>query len=335
MYMKVVRMSNLAFCVGPTSNRPFHGITEFIDGIPLAVEFSIPALTKIFLEDISPDKYNIDFDEWRRDRKSGVVLTTPECMKFMRQEFEKNWSFLIKFACENGTLHLFNDDQYKQTKQREISKKLSSYVNNLSMHDWDYAMSTDLFHGFDTHIKYVVIWIMLFSHCVLKNPVEKTTAVFEAMGLPWLTKAAIEYMDSNRSRKLSVKWALTSNGHNLKLICNVLYFGFNELAWTAHEKLELQLQECSDIGIMDIVNNNIVDVEVDMSLFIPSLKIAAQYVAHKHLRRAFSKFWSSKVEKNYGVGLPPTVRTLKYHLRKGFNVLRTFSPESVRFCLWT
>ena len=123
-------------------------------------------------------------------------------------------------------------------------------------------------------------------------------------------------------------WGFNSNGHCLKIICDNLYFAFNELAWIAHSKLEKILQE-TGVTVNDIINSDIKDVNLDMSIFIPTLKIASQYVAHKNLRRAFSKFWSSKTEMHDGKHLPPTIKTMKYHLRKGFYNLLHHGPETV------
>ena len=107
----------------------------------------------------------------------------------------------------------------------------------------------------------------------------------------------------------------------MKLICNNLYCAFGELGWTAHHQLEKQLID-SGVTIDDIINSNINDVDIDIGLLIPMLKISSQYVAHKNLRRAFSKFWSSKTDKT-------SVKILKYHLRKGFYNLLNIAPETV------
>ena len=149
------------------------------------------------MNDMSPDKYDINFTEWRTQKKSGFVLTTPECVKYMQKEFEHLWSLTLQEAQKNGTLHKFNDESYAQKEKCKISHKLWSYVNNVAMYDWDYAMSTDLFHGFDRHIIYVVIWVLLFSHGVMKNSIDETIAVFKSMGIPWLTKKAQEYIEKN------------------------------------------------------------------------------------------------------------------------------------------
>ena len=174
----------ITLLLGPTSTFPFHGVTRFIKGEPIAIKFDIKLLTQLFLDDISADKYNIDFDLWQRERKNGVVLTTPEIMKYMQQEFEHYWSLELAEAQKNGNLHLYNDNIFNQKQRRKLSHKLCSYVNNVSMYVWDYAMSTDLFHGFDTHIIYVIVWIMLFSHCVLKNKFTDTIDIFKSMSLP-------------------------------------------------------------------------------------------------------------------------------------------------------
>ena len=319
-------MSNINIALGPTSYHPFHGITEFIDGEPCAVPFDRDLLTKIFLNDMSPDKYNINFDEWRNQRKSGVVLTTSECIKYMQKEFNREWGNLLIKTQKSGKLYLFNDKKYCQRKASEIARKLSIYVNKVSKHDWDYNMSTDLFHGFNTHMLYSSVWLLVFSHCILLNDVSDSIFVIDSIGLPWLTKAAKEYLDLNRSRSLDNAWNLTSNGHNYKLICNNLYCGYLSLSWTAHDKLEIQLQD-SGVTIHDLENNN--NVNIDMSFFVPMLKIASQYVAHKNIRRAFSIFWSSTTDKHNGDGLPPTVKKLKYHLNKSFWNLLNFSAETV------
>ena len=325
----MIYLAIIANILGPTSLYPFHGITEFIEGEPVGIPFDINILTKLFLEDMSPDKYNIDFHLWRRERKSGVVLTTPECIKYMQNEFNKQWTNVLQAAQKNGTMHLFNKESYHQAQRRDVARKLSVYVNNVSMYDWDYAMSTDFFHGFDTHIIYVVIWIMLFSHCILENQIEDTITVFDSMDLPWLTKAVTKYIEqTNAARNLNTEWDFTSNGHNLKLICNNLYYALSQLGWTAHEKLESQLRE-SGVTIDDIINSDIRNVDIDISLLIPMLKIASQYSAHKNLRRAFSLFWSSTTDKSSGDGLPPSVKTLKYHLRKGFYTILNITPETV------
>ena len=275
---------------------------------------------------MSPDKYDINFEEWRNERKSGVVLTTSKCIKYMQQEFNRAWENLLVKSQQAGKLYLFNDDNYCQRKAREISRKLSIYVNKVSKHDWDYNMSTDLFHGVNTQVLYSCLWLLLFSHCILLNDVSDSIEVIDSIGLPWLTKSATEYLNLNRSRSLDIPWNLTSNGHNYKLICNNLYCGYLTISWTAHDKLEKQLQE-SGVTFEELENNN--NVSIDMTLFVPMVKIASQYVAHKNMRRAFSKFWSSTTDKYNGNGLPPTVEKLKYHLNKAFWNLLNFSSETV------
>ena len=319
----------IVICVlGHTSDAPFHGITQFIKGKSVYVPFDRKILTKIFLDDMSPDKYDIDYDEWKAQRKSGVVLTTADIMRDMQQKFNDAWNNLLMNANKNGTLHKFNDETFRQTQARKISHRLSIYVNNVSMYDWDYHLSTDLFHGVDTHIRNIFNWVVLFSHCVLCNNVNDTVTVVNAIGLPWLTKEVRKYLIKNRTRKWDITFEWTSNGHNLKLICNNINFAYLELAWTAHRKLEAQLIECG-ITIDDIQNNQDLVLNIDMSLLVPTLKIACQYVAHKHIRRAFSKFWCSETEMHDGVHLPPSVQILKYHLRKGFWNMLTTTPEIV------
>ena len=319
----------VANLLGPTSDAPFHGITEFIKGAPVYVPFDRKILTKIFLDDMSPDKYDIDYNEWKTQEKSGVVLTTSEIMHDMQEKFNIAWNNLLTNAHSNGTLYKFNDEKFRQTQARKISHRLSIYVNNVSMYQWDYHLSTDLFHGVDTHIRYIFNWIVLYSHCVLRNTLNDTLAVVNAIGLPWLTKEVRKFLIKNRQRKWDIAFEWTSNGHYYKLICNNINFAYLELSWTAHRQLESKLLELG-ITIDDIKND--ADLVLDFNLLIPTLKIASHYVAHKHIRRAFSKFWASKTEMHDGVNLPPSVRLLKYHLRKGFWIMLTTIPEIV--CLY-
>ena len=117
----------------------------------------------------------------------------------------------------------------------------------------------------------------------------------------------------------------------MKLICNTLYYAFNELSWTAHDKLESELTD-SGVTINDILNSEIKNVNIDIGKLIPTLKIAAQYVAHKNMRRAFSKFWSSSTDHKRGNELPASIKILKYHLRKGFYNILNITPEIVSLC---
>ena len=74
-----------------------------INGEPFVVEFNIKLLTKIFMNDMSPDKYDINFNEWRTHTKSGFVLTTPDIIKYMQKEFEYHWSLRLQKAQQDGT----------------------------------------------------------------------------------------------------------------------------------------------------------------------------------------------------------------------------------------
>ena len=44
-------------------------------------------------------------NEWKTQRKSGVVLTTSEIMHEMQEKFNQAWNNLLKSAESNGTLY--------------------------------------------------------------------------------------------------------------------------------------------------------------------------------------------------------------------------------------
>ena len=146
------------------------------------------------------------------------------------------------------------------------------------------------------------------------------------MDIPFVSRKIDEYIEINPKGNLHRDWGFTSNGHGFKLICDRINYGYSEMSWTAHLKLESQL---NSVNIQCLIDNPLSNIDLDMNLLVPTLKIAAQYTAHKWMRRGWSKLWSSHVEQVPDGQIPPSVLQMKYHFRKGFNIMLHFLPEAV------
>ena len=75
-------------------------------------------------------------------------------------------------------------ERYRQTQAHKISHRLSIYVNNVSIYDWDYHLLTDFFHCVATHVRYLQLGCFI-SHCALCNNLNDTPTVVNVIGLRW------------------------------------------------------------------------------------------------------------------------------------------------------
>lgn len=310
--------------LGHTSNYPYHGICEFINGECAAIEFNTQKLSTIFEEDNIVFDFN--FEDWQRERRNGIVLTTTKCIKYQQEMASTRYYHLLSQAQKQGKLHLFNNKKYRMTKRRQIAHDLQVYIVKDAYTEWEYNMSTDYFHAFDAYVLNMVKLVFFESHCCFKYYKNETKTVCKNMKIQFLNGKVDKYLSDNPTGSLSKNFDITSNGHGYKLICNSLNAAYKKMSWLENDKIESALP---DDFVENIVTNNLLSYKVDMNLLVPTLKIAAQYVAHKHMRRGWSKIWISHVEKRLDGRLPKSVKLMKYHWRKGFNILLKFVPEAV------
>ena len=300
--------------LGHTSNFPFHGICEFIKGECFAIKYDESKFKKMFEDGISRENLNINFDEWVQNEKSGIVLTTTECIQNQAERAQRVYLYELENADKNGMLEeLSNNKQKITTLRRKIASDLSVYVIKNFIYNWEYSMITDYFHAFNTYILYSIKLLGLQSHCVFKNSILQTRQVFSAIKIPFVLKSINKYLSTNKSRNIDEEWAFTSNGHGYKLICDNINRCYNKMAWIEHFKLNQYMY-----------NNNISNIndDIDMAKLVPTMKLAACYVAHKYLRRGWAVLWSSSLNNN-------SINKLKSNWKKGFNILLNFVPEIV------
>ena len=141
-----------------------------------------------------------------------------------------------------------------------------------------------------------------------------------------MTKAIDQQLHKNKTGNINVKFHFTSNGAGYKQICSRLYFALNEASWTAHAYLQASL---SDLSIEDIINTPVSQLQIDMSLLVPTMKLAIKYSAHKWMRRGWAGFWASKYTVTAHDIIPRELTDAKYYWRKGFNMLQSCAPEMV------
>lgn len=310
--------------MGHSGNHCLHGITQMFEGNPYAIPFNIGLLKKIFLEDIDPSNYNIDYEEWRTNKKSGFVLTTPEIHDYEKNLFYEKYLEKLQEAQSQKKLHLFNNAEYRRKICCEIANSESICVVEHNPYPWRYNLSTDYFHCFCSYNLYQLKVLGLEMHSVNKFSMEDSTTCIKDMGIKFVTKSYEKYLTNNRSANLDKDWNFTSNGHGYKMICSQLGFAQTEAGWVEHKNLETKL---SDISVANVIEGDYANV--DLSLFLPTLKLAAQYCAHKWLRRAWGGIWSSTTEVGIDGSLSESVKEIKHNFRKGFNMLITFSQETV------
>ena len=313
--------SSVCGLLGHMSIYCLHGISEIINGKPQAVPFEISTLTKIFLEDIDPSNYSINLDTWELNCYSGHVLTTPEIHDKYCEIANDRFAAKLEDARIKNQLHKFANPKYVQQIRNEIAKEEKIYVNNPNPYNWRYNLSTDYFHAFDAYIFHLLVSMGMSIHIVNRMENKASIDCIASMGIKFVSKSYEKYISSNKNRSLKKEWNLTSNGHGYKLICAQIGFAQNEAAWAEHAKIEEALD---DVDLNAIINGEFANV--DMSLFIGTLKLAAQYTAHKFLRRG----WSGIVRSTTNDEL---IAYTKYNWRKGFNILRKFSEESVELVL--
>lgn len=138
--------------MGHSGLHRIHGVTQMIKGIPCAIPYDEKIFDQIFENEISPENYDIDLDEWRRNKKSGFVLTNTAILREMQQIAKQEWDILLDKAQRKNQLHKFENEDYVKQKRREIARKESIYVVDDELYQWLYAFTTDLFHCFDGYV---------------------------------------------------------------------------------------------------------------------------------------------------------------------------------------
>lgn len=303
--------------LGPTSKLPFHGLCQFIDGECLAVNFDESKLKQLFESEIPVSNFDIDFDEWTRESKSGYVLTTTKCIQYQAKRAQKCYINALAKAESDGTIErLCCNGNKLMNLRRKIAHQLCVYTIKNPICEWEYSFITDFFHAFNNYNLYTIKLLGLQTHCIFKNPTNQSKQIFSSIQIPFVLKSFEKYIDSNKSANLDVEWHFTSNGFGYKLICNKINSAINTACWIEHRKLN---------HYMSINNVNSWSDIIDMSRLIPTMKFAASYVAHKYLRRGWSILWSSTLK-------PNSMQQMKFWWRKGFYILLNFIPEVV--CLF-
>lgn len=303
---------------------PFHGLTEIFKGETLAVPFNHKYLKYIFEQDMDPRNYNIDYQQWQRDRKSGFVLTTPEIHDHEQAIADEEFGNKLNEIVEKNNLDILTNKKKLQQIRCDIAKQNSICVVNDSPYYWGYNIGTDYFHCFNSYILYQIKTLGIRLNCICKFDRKKSLKCIKDMDISFVTNSYDKYLDGNRNGSLTKDWSFTSNGHGFKLICDNISYAWCEAGWQEYYKIDKQLE---DIDIEDIINGN--NVNIDMSLLIQTLKLGASYTAHKYLRRAWAGIWSSTTDKCNNNELSPQIQAIKDNFRKGFSILLHFVEESV------
>ena len=144
--------TTIAGLMGHSGIHRIHGVSQIINGECVAIPFDENLLNKLFEQDISPDNYDIDLQDWRANKKSGFVLTNTDILREHQRIASAEWVNKLKTAHEKGNLKLFDNKEYRQRIRREIARKESIYVVNDELYDWAYNFTTDYFHCFDSYV---------------------------------------------------------------------------------------------------------------------------------------------------------------------------------------
>lgn len=305
-----------------------HGVTKMCQGDPYGVPYNRKLLKQLFITDIDPSHYSIDLDEWKQERKSGFVLTTPEIHTFQAKLASKEFVKCYREAESKGKEDKFEDLSYCTKIRRQIANDFGICVAGNNSFKWYYNLITDFFHAFNNYVLYQIKGIGIGMHGMNKYSCDVSSDCMSKMGLKFVTKSYNKYLDENPRGNLEKDWHFTSNGDGFKMICAQLYHVTNAAGWVEHEILEAKL---ADNKIEDIINGHgeLTDDNVDMSIFIPTMKLAAYYTAHKYLRRGWAGIWSSKITPGINGDLSPQAKEIKQNFRKGFNIQLEYIEETV------
>ena len=142
--------------------------------------------------------------------------------------------------------------------------------------------------------------------------------------MPFISKFVSNYLDTNPKGSFDKPVGFTSNGDGFKELCHRVNYSLWDSTWIANDQIEKKLQHMSVEEIIEDMNQ-----PVDMTIFMPMLKISATYCAHKYLRRAWCTLWSSTFPQTRTGVIPPELIKMKYNWRKGFNILMELVPEMV------
>ena len=341
----------IAGLMGHSGCNPIHGISQIVKGECVAIPYDESVLRDIFKQDISPQNYDIDYDQWRRERKTGVVLTNTAILREHQKIAKTKYLEILEKAYQNGTQAKFEKKEYRQKVRRRIAKEESIYVVDDSIYSWAYNLTTDFFHCFDCYVNIQLKTLIVETHCCYCWSSQQVQGIVQAMSLvvgvyipllcicwfvvacvdiPFVNQSISKQLNKNKSGNINVPFHFTSNGAGYKKICSRLNFAFNEASWIAHEDL---VNKLSDLAIEDIIDTPLSQLNIDMSLLVPTMKLAIKYSAHKWMRRGWAGFWASKYTKTpYGV-VPRELVDAKHYWRKGFNMLQCCAPEMVSFVL--
>ena len=167
--------------LGHSSDQPFHGITQFIEGEPVAIPLDDKFLDELFIADIPVSNYDIDFNEWTQKKKSGIVLTTPEIYDYFADIAENEFDRKLGAAKTQKAKSKFDDKTYCQRLRCDIAWNESTYVNNKRLFNWQYNVGTDPFHAFGVFQNTYIRCSILEAVCVNRYQREQITGIFGTM----------------------------------------------------------------------------------------------------------------------------------------------------------
>ena len=308
------------------SNTFLHCVMLIVCGKPKPLDIKKHKLYEWFLTGIDRNNYNIDLAEWRRGKKTGIVLTTTELVRYQWEE--KLRPALIEFQeteDRNGNLHKWEDDEYSQTKMSDLAKSIGTNLNKNPLTNWDYNIYMDSMHAFHTYCErqtettiYTVIQICgnkkLAKECVGKA------------GLEWLNHDFSKYIKKVSVKRVNHKWSFNATGPRYRELNDRLYYILLATGWIEYHKIENAL---SNVNIDSLRNGNLSNIAVNWDLFLPTLKLAVKYVTRKHMRRAYAAMLKQSIEIVDPSQVPPTIQCMLDHYRDGWDLIVTEDTEMV------
>ena len=154
--------------LGHGSKCLLHGITHWNNGKPCSIHFTDEVATNMLLYDMPVQNYDVNFEQWHTQQKSGYTLTNNSTFQYMHDNiFEPAFRNMRQEAACKNKLHLWTH-KYDSKKRASIANKLGIYVNNLKLYDWLYRFKTEWFHAFDNYMNHLVCSLLYDSHCLYK-----------------------------------------------------------------------------------------------------------------------------------------------------------------------
>ena len=126
------------------SDQFLHGAMIVACGRPTAIDKRKHKLYRWFLAGIPRKNYNIDLEEWRRNAKSGIALTTTEMIKYQWEEkLKPALAKLQEEESDNGNLHKWDDVDYRNKKMTDLATSIGTNINRNPLTSWEYNLLTE------------------------------------------------------------------------------------------------------------------------------------------------------------------------------------------------